>query len=389
MQDLVFDYPEAAFFLLVLIVFFFLFYSNHLHRKKALKAFADRCLLSRLLVSRPCSLRLGKEVLFCLSWVAASMALMQPKGNARFLEENIVDSEGEMMFGDALREDEFRRKFHEIVFLVDVSASMGVRDARLGKTRLEYAKEIIDEAISLLDGQNVSIYSFTSEASKQVPSTVDYLYTRLILRDLEINEGGGTGTDLMEALDRIRKDFSDGSLEKAKTLALLTDGGDIRLESLRGSARDNETNIILSRVSDFEMQNWQVYCIGMGTREGGEITGISFEGKPVTSSLDEELLLALSREGKGRYCFANDFTSSSLAGDIVGFLQGRVSHEKASVLELSLGEIQIPVSEKNEAKATYDLYYQIPLAFAVLFLLFALLLPETWARSTFPKGQAR
>ena len=85
--------------------------------------------------------------------------------------------------------------------MLDTSASMSVEDTRQKNTRLEVAKEIIDEMVQKLDGQNVALYSFTSALTPIVPLTLDYLFTRLMLQDVHLNYGEVAGTDLFESLE--------------------------------------------------------------------------------------------------------------------------------------------------------------------------------------------
>ena len=72
---------------------------------------------------------------------------------------------------------------------------MAVVDTRVGESRLDYAKEIIDELVSQLDGEEVALYSLTSEMTLLVPPTNDYLYLRLMLHQVGYNEGDVYGTD--------------------------------------------------------------------------------------------------------------------------------------------------------------------------------------------------
>lgn len=96
-----------------------------------------------------------------------------------------------------------RRKAHDVVFLLDVSASMGVKDGRLSRSRLDYAKELIDEIVARLHGETVSLYTFTSKVAQVVPGTMDYLYLRMLLRDVEVNSTGVAQRIQRAALKRV------------------------------------------------------------------------------------------------------------------------------------------------------------------------------------------
>ncbi len=266
----------------------------------------------------------AKAALFCLAWFLLTTALTQPMGVSERGGEN----------------QNLKQKVNEVTFLIDASASMSVADTRTHKTRLEYAKEIADLIVSLLNGDKVSLYAFTSEPVKIVPSTFNTPFLRFILEQIQINEGGYVGTDFKKVLSKV--------VQSKKTYILLSDGGDTQLP---GGQRFKD---IVSLIDDA-----RVFTIGMGSKEPSQVPGVEYKGKPVYSAEDEELLKAISKAGQGRYYFANEMTAMEIAQDIKRLIDQLGTDKTAAVSEL----IEKP-------------YFQYPLALALLCLSLFLFLPD-------------
>ncbi len=314
-------------------------------------------------------------ILLCLAWVAATVALMEPKGNGRRLTEEEREVAGQELIAESGEKvmGRTRRPAHDILFLLDASASMGAKDTRGGMSRLCVAKEIIDEVSSGLDGQSAALYAFTSELTPLVPPTLDYLYLRLFARRAELNEGDVAGTDLTEALDGLIRRHRGGGSEKRKSLILLTDGGDTHLEQASAGARAEELDVLVSRLEGAVELGFKVITIGLGSHEGELIPGVQFDGKPVRSQLDEELLRRLAEKGKGRYLFADDSSTLACAQEILKEIRRNELFEEVEC-ESAKGEVEREVKERSQM--AYDRYFQIPVALSLLLLSLALLLPE-------------
>lgn len=303
---------------------------------------------------------------FGIAWVASVIALMDPckqslatngANSGQVIEEQILSES---------RGDEpilTHRLAHDVIILLDASASMGVADTRLGQARLDYAKEIIDVLVGTLRGQSVALYAFTSQLATVVPLTVDYLYTRLMLRQVGINEGDAAGTDLMEAFDGIGRRHARGGNQKARTVILFTDGGDTRLESCQGEERTQQVEALCSRLAS-EDTPFRVLTIGLGTHAGAVVPNVTFEGNAVRSSLDEPLLRRLSQIGGGAYFFANDYSSLALADRLIAHLQ--LTEDAVVEAEQVIAEVER--TEQIEAPITYQFFFRFPLAVALIAL---------------------
>jgi Ca-activated chloride channel homolog len=369
-----YDFPQAAYLLFAVPMWIWLFWILFRYRMQILERFKISEVLSALLLPRQTAIYWGKACCFSLAWIFSVLALMQPKGNERY---PLSDTQGNIAPArqGPLQKVEIKRKAHEVIFLIDASASMSVVDTRVGISRLDYAKEIASAIISQLRGENVSLYAFTSETMQLSPSTNDYLFVRLMLRQLKINEGETSGTDIYQAMAEMRNRYFAIPSPTLKTLVLLSDGGDTHLESLSGSAREKALAAIVNTVDGAAERHLRVFTIGLGSKEGKTIPGITYQGKPVISALEEEVLRQLSEKGRGRYFFANEFTPLDIANRITEAMAQDKPYEEEETLTQ---QAQARLQKKNFL--VYDSYFQIPLGLALLFLALAILLPDTWRK---------
>ena len=261
-----------------------------------------------------------------------------------------------------------RRRAHNVFFLLDVSASMSVPDSRTGAARLDFAKEIADQIISQFQGEMGSLDAFTSEVTPLSPLTTDYLFLRLMLRHARINEGDLPGTDIIHAIEEMRNKYFTQNDSKLKTLILLSDGGDTFIESLQGEEREQAIERLLDLLGNTEASHLRVYTIGLGSLQGEDIPNLIYEGKPVHSALDEEILRKIARRGRGVYYPARDYTSIALAKDLVESMR-----QDPPFLET---EMVIRSIAGNQKERLYNLYYQVPLGLALLLMGIVLLWPN-------------
>ncbi len=369
-----FAFPEASYLFIALFVILALFLSLQAFRKKQREKFADAQSLTILLSKQPRWKNLTHCFLLLFIWSCACLALMQPRANPRFLPQGDDESSSLILNELVTESDEEKESLvkrfqaHDVIFLVDTSASMDVRDMRNGGSRLDYAKEIIDETTSLLKGPTVSLFAFTSQLTPLVPSTSDYLFLRMLLRRMNINEGDVAGTDLVEALESLKRQYKKfNKNSQRKTLILLTDGGDTRIERLNGAEREQEIRTLLSRLGNVDEAQLQVFTVGLGTKEGALIPNLTFNGEAISSTLDESLLKQLSDKGKGDYYFANAYSTLAIAQDLSKKIHAnRVMEEEKVTLDQV--EVERLVLDEHSPEPIYDLYYQMPLFLALVAL---------------------
>lgn len=351
-QDLHFDFSFALYLILIcplLIVFYLYLFS---YREKTLKLFAFKENLQKLATPRSKWIYFLKVLSFCLAWVLLVFALMQPKGNGYYPNKQ-----------SGAEQEEIKQKPHDVIFLIDASASMSIVDE--GKTRLEFAKEIVDETASLLQGENASLYAFTSILTKMSPPTPDLFFVRLMLRQLSINEGGTEGTDFKKALTPLLEKYSKEP-SRLMTFILLSDGGDTSLYGISDNEKEAAIDKIIADLGSLLTPNSTLTTIGLGTIKPSLIPNMNYQGKPVYSGLEETLLKRLSEKGNGSYIKANDFTALHISKEL-------------------MKQILKKTKTSNEGQTTdpkslivYQEFYQLPLGIALLLLIFYLIFPNSF-----------
>lgn len=359
-SDFFFKSPAAAYLLLLLPIFLLFFWGLFHFRRKSLRQYADEAILP--LIPRSTAIYWSKCAAFFIAWSAATAALMQPQGNGHYPGENQGKPKGESL----------RQKAQEIILLIDCSGSMAVPDSRNGMTRLDYAKDIADELVSKLSGQSLALFGFTSQVTPLSPSTMDYLYVRLMLRQMQLNEGDVAGTDIVKALKEIEKYIQTLPPTRLKRLILISDGGDTALETMPDNEREQSISSLLNLFDDAKTLNLHMDAIGMGSHKGGTVPDVTFQGNPVFSSLQDDLLRRLARRGGGIYMEANSMTSPDMADRLIAALDQDAAHAPVEQTLPSAGARKTVV---------YDHYYQIPLILSLLALIYIIAWPDTWRKA--------
>ena len=246
--DLTYDYPWAVWLFFLSIPLVLLSVAIYQFRNRLKKLFEEA-----LVLTHAPTLFWGKLAALVAAWVLATIALMGPKGNGHYPEEG-QKAQQQKMEGAA------RRKAHDVVIAIDASASMGIKDARNGVTRLDYAKQIADQLISKVEGDSVALYAFTYEPELLSPATLDTLYVRLLLRSLKVNEGDTAGTSLTHFLETFQKKYLANPGRKLITLVLLSDGEDNQLKGV---------DQLQKYIQGPSLAQAQLFTIGVGTVQGG------------------------------------------------------------------------------------------------------------------------
>lgn len=363
-SDIQYDFP-AAFYLLALIPVIIAFYIKlSAYRSSVIKQWGDKALVDSITKQASKTRRTLIVVLICLSWMLATISLASPKGNPHYVRESTVS--------EPLTALEISKKTrpHNIVFLIDASLSMTVSDTRKGISRFEEAKEIIDSTVNKLQGETVAVYAFTSNLVPVVPETNDYLFARLMLQNISINEGQSAGTDLLTIFQRLKNHYAANPIAKKTTVVILSDGDDTQLLDGNKGVRDRIKKEIKSIADELKNANVEFYTIGVGSEKGGPIPNYEYEGKKVFSKLDPDLLKGITKKGSGKYISAFEDTPFGLATEILSRIREADVEEEVEDLRLQ------PAMLNAYDPLTYDYYFQVPLAFAMLSLILAMTLPE-------------
>lgn len=362
METLTYRFPQGAYLMLGIPVIVLLSWFLHLYRQQALHVFLGRPPTPLLARRRSVKRVTIKTALLALVWMLATLALMDPVNTPH---QVLSEASGQATIPHP---QALRRKAHDVLLLVDVSASMATTDTRSNESRLTLAKQVADELTARLQGESVALYAFTSELLPIVPVTWDYLFTRLMLRDLQINEGQTAGTDLLNALVKLRALHWDQKSQRAITLVLLTDGGDTTYEALQGNEKNQRLHDMHQVLADRD--NLQLIVVGIGSTQGQDVPGITEQGRPVRSSLDVELLKGLT-QGQGELLIADNFSAFELAKQLDLLLKKHSGFEEIS----QPGKATSADSHLQDLQSAPSLY-QIPLGLALFFLIVCMLMQE-------------
>jgi len=184
----------------------------------------------------------------------------------------------------------------DLVFVVDVSASMDSRD--VPPSRLDEARR---EALAVLDrveGSRVGVVAFAGDAVRLCPLTLDRGAARLTIESLSSGSVSEPGTDLGRAL-RMAMRVMPGGRREEQAILLWTDGEDLE-QGARGM------------IDELARSGIRVFAVGVGTPGGdvvpllddqGRATDVKRDerGAAVRSRLDEDLLRAIAQRTRGAY----------------------------------------------------------------------------------------
>lgn len=195
----------------------------------------------------------------------------------------------------------------DIVFLIDVSASMDARD--VAPSRLEEARR---EALALADrlaGSRIGVVAFAGDAVRLCPLTLDQAAIRLTLGSLDSRTVGEPGSDLGRALTTAARLLPKGRRDE-QAFVLWSDGEDLEGGATRALRAIRDAGV-------------RVYTVGVGTPAGEAIPVLDDQGRAidikrdaagvaVTSRLDERLLREIARSTNAAY-FRGDRAGGEIA----------------------------------------------------------------------------
>lgn len=240
----------------------------------------------------------------------------------------------------------------QIYFLMDVSASMNVRDID-GVSRLDKAKEELKNLAESLRGDQIGLILFSDFAYVQCPLTTDYKAIQMYIDLAETNQFAQTGTQFRTALGTVLERFSsvyDQNPRSSRVVVMVSDGEDF------GDAYSS----IIDRL---EMMHTKVFTIGVGTALGGQIPDkerggyMRFEdGTVAASTLDERDLKQISSMSKTPY-FRLDSREENLDG------------LKEKILRLAASPLAEKIEKVNKNRYQLFLILSIVLLLTSMFLM--------------------
>ncbi len=191
-----------------------------------------------------------------------------------------------------------KREGIDLLFALDVSRSMAVKDIR--PSRLRRAKLELQALIDQLSGDRVGLVSFAGAAFMQSPLTSDYAAARMFLKSASSADVPVQGTAIGDALELSHKLLTgDEGVSGSRLVVLLTDGED-HGEKLDGALEKLAADKI------------PVFVVGIGSSSGepipeygddGNMAGYhrDKDGKTVMSRLNESVLRRIADKTGGRY----------------------------------------------------------------------------------------
>ena len=327
-----FEHPEYLWFLLLIpalgIGFFFL----NIWQRKQLRRFVGETLIPQLAPEASMAIRIIKQTLMSLAIACLILTVANPQVGTRL--------------------EEVKREGIDLFVVLDVSLSMKAEDIR--PSRLEKAKLDVSDLLKKLSGDRVGMVVFAGDAFVQFPLTADYAAADLFISAIDVDAVPVPGTMIGSGIEVALKSFTK-DVPTQKAIVVVSDG-------------ENTEGDVMGAVEDAKKAGVRVYCVGMGTLEGGPIpvlnqSGVRVDykrdqqGSIVLTKLDETMLQQIAATTGGSYHRATN--GGNEIDDIF--------KELASLEKVEFGTKQI---------TGYETRYQYPLAFAILFLIIEVMLSE-------------
>lgn len=349
MLQIVYTQPSYSFLFLLVAAVVILYIGLWRYRKRVQERFGLEKIIRRIAPLRNETFFWLKVLCLAQCFFFGSLALMQP----------ILHLPQEKKAADTIEEEKLQESYDELVFLVDVSASMSAQDAGDHEARLSRAKEIIQAVVEHAGGTNISLYGFAGTCENEVPATMDYLYFRILLEALRLNATHIAGTNFAALLDALEKKYLKNKSEKKTRCILLTDGEDTTFLDLGSQGKNAAEKKLLERFSAFKKAGivWDV--VGLGANTPTLIPGVKEGENPVYSTMQSDFIKKIASSTAGHYYFDNALSFSRIVDGLV---------TNSARIEEDTGH-----EEEKEPSAPLFAY---PLFAAFLFLTLAIILPE-------------
>jgi Ca-activated chloride channel homolog len=274
------DFAHKEFFyaLAILPILVAIYFAALYLRKKAIVRFGETRLFKKLIGESSLSKKNLKFILTLIALAFILIALIDPETGATLENINTNGS--------------------DIVIALDVSNSMNAQD--IPPSRLERAKEAIEQLINKLQGDRIGIVIFAGQSLVQLPVTTDYNAAKMFLGDIKSDLIPVQGTAIGGAIDRsailLTDDGENGTSKRSKSIILLTDGENFQDDAV-AAAKDAASKGIV------------IHTIGIGSPDGvpipvftnGKLTGYKKDkdGNTVITKLNMNLLETIAVNSGG------------------------------------------------------------------------------------------
>lgn len=307
------------------------------HRR--MEHWADRTMYGRLIPDRSSWRPVLKMALILIGLSLLVVALANPQ------------------FGTKIEKG--KRAGSDVAICLDVSNSMMAEDIQ--PNRLERSKRVVNNLLSTLAGDRVSLIVFAGASYIQMPLTNDYGAAKLFLDQVSCDMVTSQGTAIGDAIGKAMQSLGYGDDDrpweknKGRAIVVISDG-------------ENHEDDAVGAAREALREGIRVCTIGMGLPDGAPIPQYDPRGRKdgfrrerggsiIMSRLNEQMLREIADAGDGVYLRASN--AGSGLGDITKIIQGLEKEE--------YGEAVF---------SAYESRYRWPLAAGLVCLLAELLIFE-------------
>ena len=311
--------PNVLYLLIILpFVAIFYFYSNY-RRTKRLRKYGDPELLSMLMPEASAHRPVFK---FWVLWIALGLSIVML---------------ARPQFGTRL--EKVKRSGIETIIALDISNSMLAED--VVPSRLEKAKSLISRLVSNFNDDKVGLIVFAGDAFTQLPITSDYISAKMFLESITPSLISSQGTNIGEAIRLAIKSFTPQE-KVGRAIIVITDG-----ENHEGGA--------VEAAKEAASKGMKVFVLGIGSPDGSPIPlegsndyRKDNQGNVIVTRLNEQMCRKVAQAGNGVYIRVDNSSSAQ------SLLQKEIDKLTKSDLESTV------YSNYNE---------QFPLAWIIIVLL--------------------
>lgn len=275
---IVFAHKEFFYVLIALPILVGLYFLSLYLRKKAIDRFGENRLFRRLTKESSLAKKNVKFILALSALALIMFAMIDPSTGAHMETVNTSGS--------------------DIVITLDVSNSMNAQD--ISPSRLERAKEAIQQLINKLQGDRIGIVIFAGQSLVQLPITTDYNAAKMFLGEIKSDLIPLQGTAIGQALEKstsLLTDEGDSTFSKrSKSIILISDGENFEDDAVLAAKVAASKGIV-------------IHTIGIGSPEGVPIPVISNgkssgykkdkDGSTVVTKLNLDLLESVAINAGG------------------------------------------------------------------------------------------
>lgn len=275
---LYFAHKEFFYALALLPALVAIYFASLYQRKKAIEKFGESSLFKKLSGESSLAKKNLKFILALIAFAFILIAMIDPETGSHLENINTNGS--------------------DIVIALDVSNSMNSEDIQ--PSRLERAKEAIQQLIDKLHGDRIGIVIFAGQSLVQLPITTDYNAAKMFLGQIQSNLISVQGTAIGEALTRsanLLLNEGDSTFSKrSKSIILISDGENFEDDAVAAAREAASRGIV-------------IHTIGIGSPDGapipvesnGKVTGYmkDKDGNTVITKLNMNLMESIAMNAGG------------------------------------------------------------------------------------------